>query len=95
MDSFCRGGIFLEAIRAVAAAGLAAPSPAQVIGLGEDDVRAIVVELAGLGDRRDAVFGGGVWRGHASIFADVAGANAGPSTTFPFVTSLRMTVSIG
>lgn len=94
MDSFCLGGIFLEAVGAVTAAGLAAPAPAQVIGLGEDDVGSIVVELAGFGDGRDAIFGSGVGRGHTSIFADVAGANAGPSTAFPLVTWLRMTASL-
>lgn len=70
MDSFSLGGVFLEAIGAVTAAGLAAPAAAQVVGLGKDDVGAVVVELAGLGDRGDAVFG--IWSGrsHGVIVAD-------------------------
>ena len=39
---------FCEAIRAVTAAGLAAPAAAQVVGLGEDQVGAFVVELVRL-----------------------------------------------
>ena len=49
-------GRFLEAVGAVAAAGLAAPASAQVIGLGEDDVWAVVVEFAGLRDWSDTIF---------------------------------------
>jgi len=72
MDSFSWGGVFLEAVGAMAAAGLAAPASAQVVGLGEDYVRAVVVELVRFGDGGDAVFGKWVGRNHASIFADVA-----------------------
>jgi hypothetical protein len=43
---------FIEAIGAVAAAGLATVSATQVVGLGEDDVGAFIVELAGLRDER-------------------------------------------
>jgi hypothetical protein len=93
-DSFFLGGVFLKAVGTVAAAGLAAPASAQMIGLGEDDIWAIVVELAGLGDGGDAVFGSWVGRSHAFIFADVAGTNAGPSTAFPVVAPLRMTASL-
>jgi len=70
MDSFSWGRVFLEAVGAVAAAGLAAPSPAQMVGLGEDYVWAVVIELAGFGRGRDAGFRSGRLRGHASIFAD-------------------------
>lgn len=54
----------------MAAVGLAAPSSAEVIGLGEDDVWPFVIELTGLGDGSDAGFGLGGLRGHVSIFAD-------------------------
>jgi hypothetical protein len=69
-DSFFLSVIFLKAVGAMAAVGLAAPAPAQVIGLGENDVWAFVIELARLGDGGDSVFG--IWgrQGHASIFAD-------------------------
>ena len=38
---------FVEAVRAVAAAGLAAVAPAQVIGLGEDQIRPFEVAVFG------------------------------------------------
>jgi len=72
MGSFFLSWCFLEAVGTVAASGLAAPASAEVIGLGEDNIWAVVVELAGLGDGGDAVFGSWAWRSHASIFADVA-----------------------
>ena len=90
-DSFFLDKVFLEAVGTVAAAGLAAPASAQMIGLGEDDIWAFVVDLAGLRDGGDAVFGSWVGRSHPFIFADVAGTNAGPSTAFPWGTPFRMT----
>jgi hypothetical protein len=71
---FDGGGLFFKSIGAVAAAGLAAPAAAQMVSLGENDVRAVVVELARLGEWGDArlfvAFGFWSRRGHTSIFAD-------------------------
>jgi hypothetical protein len=60
---------FREAVRTMTAAGLAAVAAAQMIGLGEDDVWAVVVELTGFGDGRFAILGLWCDGGHASIFA--------------------------
>jgi hypothetical protein len=49
----------------MAAAGLAAVSPTQVIGLGEHYVWAFVIELAGLGNQSG--IGIGLRRGHALL----------------------------
>ena len=65
-------------------AGLTAPATAQVVGLSEDYVWAVVVELTRLGDGGDAVFGGWVGRGHNSIFADVAGEKRRSFDCVPF-----------
>lgn len=64
---FLGGGRFLEAVGAMAAAGLAAPTAAQMIGLGEDHVLAFVVEVAGLGDGSGAALGLWIRLGHASL----------------------------
>jgi hypothetical protein len=70
VGSFALRRLLLKAIGAVAAARLAAPAAAKMIGLCEDYVWAVVVELAWLGDRSDSIVG--IWNGrsHVSIFAD-------------------------
>jgi hypothetical protein len=73
-ESILRIGVLLETVGAVAAAGLTAVSPAQVIGLGEDDVWTFVVELVGFGrwGCRGLVAGVRSWEefSHSSIVAD-------------------------
>ena len=67
MDSFSWGGVFLEAVGAMAAAGLAAPASAQVVGLGEDDVRTFEIKLAGLWGGGGASFRFRGLRGHVFL----------------------------
>ena len=52
---------------------MAAVSAAKVIGLGEDDVRAVVVELAGLRDWSLTRFYGVIGVAHGLIVADLMG----------------------
>jgi hypothetical protein len=80
VGSFALRRLLLKAKGAVAAARLAAPAAAKMIGLGEDYVWAVVVELAGLGDRSDSIIG--IWNGrsHVSIFADARTGELGVSS---------------
>lgn len=57
---------------AVAALGLATPAASAVVGLSENDVGALHVELAGFGSGDSAGFCVGNWR-HGSIFVDAGG----------------------
>jgi hypothetical protein len=59
-----------ETVGAVTAAGLAAVAAAQVVGLGEDEIGAVVIELAGLRDEGFGCIGFGV--GSHALFSPIS-----------------------